>query len=159
MSMRNLSSALVLALAAGTAAAGPVVFEHNSIAKGAIADSYVFDVTTPGNYSGLLQTYSKQDNDVQLTSVLLQQGGLSYAFTKSLGFNDLGKSIEIWSLPLSYLQPGNWTLSVTGADTNSKAAGSYNVALSNAVPEPESLALVGAALLGLAWVRRQRKPS
>jgi PEP-CTERM motif len=179
----NFKSALVtlaLAMAGAMAQASPVLIGESVSNLGNAAASvtrftnvYEFVVEHDTDYLFNVITQSKQKNDVELYSVLLSNGSESYLFdstdddtsflsalwSTSASTTGSGKTVtyqlQTYELSKIFLTAGDWTLTVSGADTNNKAAGSY-VVTANAVPEPASLALVLAGIAAAGLVGRRR---
>lgn len=177
MKLKSLAISSALALAASLATtpvtAAPLSFSQAwaSSASGAFSYSNTFNVTGYQTFDIKVQTESKQ-KDILVDSIVLSKGAQSYTFDLS---NDgtsfaagswfsvpkieFGRTVTYWDqifdLSDILLTAGTWSLTVNGRDINDKAAGGY-VGTANAVPEPQTLALVLGGLLGAAALRRRR---
>lgn len=183
MKLKPALVSLALALAGTVAQASPVIIGQSTSNLGSAAasvtqftNSYQLTVEQDTDYLFSVITQSKQKDDVVLYSVLLSNGTDSYLFDSSDDGTSFlsalwststtttanGKQVvyqnQTYELSKIFLTAGEWTLTVSGADTNNKAAGSYLVT-ANAVPEPASLALVLAGIAAAGAVgRRRSKP-
>lgn len=147
---------LALATSALPALAGPVTVNSGDIAKGEFSHSYKFSFDTAQTFFGSLRTHSKQSHDVHIDWATLGNGIDSFSLSKMLEQESLdGREVvyETWILPSALLSAGEWTLSIGGRDTNKKAVGSYvgsfDAQPASTVPEPQTLALMAAALLAM----------
>ncbi len=132
--------------------AAGVDFSVLGLAKGAFTQYYSFNVLTKQTYHGELHTFSKVEDDVHISSIVLSNGVQSFAFTPAAA---LSTGTEFWKLAPVDLSAGEWHLTISGVDTVKKAAGNFQGFLH--VPEPGSLALAGLAAAALVGARRRRQ--
>lgn len=162
MKLKSAALSLALAVIAAPALAGPVSIESGDLKKGKFAHHFAFDLDHAQDFFGEFRTHSKQSNDVIVQSASLTNGVDTFALLMSVEHEWVdGRQVtyQLWTLPQTALAAGNWTLNVSGQDTNSKAVGSYSgrlQAAANAVPEPQSLALAGLALSAAFFAARRR---
>lgn len=135
-----------------TPTAAGVDFRVADIVKGAFTQYFSFSVLVPQTYHGELHTFSKVENDVRISSIVLSNGIQSFDFTPSAA---LSTGTEYWKLAPVDLSAGEWHLTISGVDTVKKAAGNFEGFLH--VPEPGSLALSGLAAIALFGARRRRQ--
>lgn len=174
--MKTLSAALVafsMALAASSAAAAPVSFADTR--DGILSDgsgpfyfndsSYVLPLTGQTFLSGTITTFSTEAAaSVDITSAYLQWGStilpLVASATQVIDLNNDETGTEVWSFSPQWLSAGDWTLHVVGVALGTKGNEGYTVQFdgeSVPLPEPTALALVAAALAGLALTRRRSR--
>jgi hypothetical protein len=127
----------------------------NTPPAGGFSDTFNFTLSTAATFTGIVTSVVNGGQDVDLSSVTLSgpSGLFSFAQINSDPF-------EIWTLPTTtLLTPGSYSLTVLGV--NSAAIGTYSgdIALSAAVPEPSSYALMlaGAGVIGFVAVRRRTR--
>lgn len=132
--------------------AAGVDFVVTDIVKGAFTRNFSFNVLARQTYHGELHTFSKVENDVHISSIVLSNGVQSFDFTAAPA---LSTGTEFWKLAAVDLAAGEWHLDISGVDTVKKAAGNFQGFLH--VPEPGSLALSGLAALALVGARRRRQ--
>lgn len=135
-----------------TPTASGVDFRVEDIAKGAFTQYFSFNVLVGQTYHGGLHTFSKVENDVHISSIVLSNGVQSFDFMPA---PSLSTGTEYWKLAAVDLSAGEWHLTVSGVDTVKKAAGNFEGFLH--VPEPGSLALSGLAAVALLGARRRRQ--
>ena len=132
--------------------AAGVDFSVVDLAKGAFTRNFSFNVLAQQTYHGELRTFSKVENDVHISSIVLSNGIQSFDFTPAAA---LSSGTEYWKLAAVDLSAGEWHLTISGVDTVKKAAGNFEGFLH--VPEPGSLALTGLAAVALLGARRRRQ--
>jgi PEP-CTERM motif len=127
----------------------PVIYSHT-------LEDFTPGLDTVNSYSLLFDLYDDQDRDFE--AALFSQPG---ALIDSVFFNLSGAESGGWTLA------GRWQLDNTGSLTVaiSSLLGDFYLGSStltvrgdkNSVPEPGTLALFGAALLGFGLMRRKRE--
>lgn len=172
MKIKAIIATLAAALTATLAQATPVSVSASGLNSLNFSSSNQFTVTADQLYSGVLTTLSIDTDVLSISSVTLSKGSESYVFDLT---DDAYKFLSVTSTPTtevikgksfaatstSYvlsdvlLSAGTWTLTVQGSDSLDKYTASYTAQL-NAVPEPQSLALVLAGL-GVAGLVRRRQ--
>lgn len=179
---KNLAVFAALALSAAAAAADPVLSfafasPQDSIGTGSYSQKFTFSLTQGANFFGEVDAKSSVFGNITVGSVLLSNGTQQYLFQSS-GNGTLFDSITDSILPITkngrtigtdyvrsygwdavYLSAGDWTVTVTGTDIDSKNGGSFALSLVDPpanVPEPQTLALAAAALGALVFASRRR---
>jgi hypothetical protein len=172
MKIKNALLTLALALFGQLALAGPVVFSKSGL-DGSFTDRYDFTVDSDAVYSGAVMTLSRLEGDLRIFSVVLSSGTQEYRFQTPGDFHSItnasstvmvkGRPVTEWHstyvLPPLFLTSNVWALTVSGFDDDTnKFNGSYTAQLDRLsggrLPEPQSLALIFAALGALALVGR-----
>lgn len=168
---------LTLVLAAGVAAAGTVSFaEARQDATGKYSQTYTLDLASASLFGGWFKTTADEFQDaLKLDKVTLSRAGQSFVFdllqdgtaftsVKPLKTTttdpDFGVDFTTWettyTLSPVLLSAGLWDVKLdliqSGEKVYTAVSGGGN--LSNAVPEPQSLALAALALMGVAFTRR-----
>lgn len=135
---------------------GSAVFGNTPVA-GSFTDTLTFTLATASTANGVVVAVVNGTQDVDFATtngiVLTGPGGTTVNFASRSA-----DPVEVWALPDAgvLLPAGAYTLTLTG--TNSASIGSYagNIAVT-AVPEPQTLALMVAGVLGVGWVTRRRR--
>lgn len=133
----------------------------NTPIAGGFADIFTFTLATGQYIAGGLTSALNGAQDIDFTRVVITGPGGIFSFD-----DVLGDPIEALTLPPTFLSMGAYTLTVMG--TNSAAGASYggDLVLSatftpppggGTVPEPETIALMLAALAPLAFASRRRR--
>lgn len=124
---------------------------------GVYRDDYTFRISQSATAGGLVLEIDSLLNtlDIDVTGVTLTGGGSSYAPDLSPLTYDFG-----------FLSAGSYTLSIFSTVTNDRGLFSSSVGYigllslgatrSTSVPEPGTLALLGAGLMGMAFAMRRR---
>jgi hypothetical protein len=127
----------------------------NTPPAGGFSDTFNFLVSVPATFSGIVTSVVNGGQNVDFSSITLSGPSGLFSFAKVN--ND---PFEIWTLSTTpVLNVGSYSLTLLG--TNSAAIGTYtgDVALSAAVPEPGSYALMlaGAGVVGFVAMRRRTR--
>lgn len=133
----------------------------NTPNAGGFTDSFTFFLAAGQYIAGGLTSALNGAQDIDFTQVLITGTGGTFAFDELLG-----DPVEAYGLSPVFIGAGNYTLTVSG--TNSAAGASYggDLVLSatftpppggGTVPEPETIALMLAALAPLAFASRRRR--
>lgn len=165
---------LALALSATVAAAGPVSFNEHPLPSSTVGSyKYKLELNTDSLFSGWLKAVSNKQDNLTISSVLLSKGGVEYLFDLSndgTSFLSItpdhtqvtnSKGVKVDRYGLTYaLSPIELTAGTWDVTVNFNPYGKYNGAVVgggtlNAVPEPQSLALVLAALGVMALTVRR----
>jgi hypothetical protein len=124
----------------------------NTPSAGGFSDSYEFLIGTPATLTGIITSVVNGGQNIDFTGITLTGPSGLFSFAKISS-----DPFEAWTISTPLLSVGNYTLTLLG--TNSAAIGTYSgdIALSAAVPEPSSYALMlaGVGVVGFVVMRRR----
>ncbi|MDN3922124.1 PEP-CTERM sorting domain-containing protein [Roseateles violae] len=174
MTLKKALVSLSLALTGSIVLASPVLYEQGGL-NGNFSKQYSFTVDSEREFNGVVNTRSKNFGEIEIYSVVLSQGSVEYRFDAAddafkflsvtdTSENEIIKGSEVQWYRKSYelspvkLSAGQWVMTVNGFDVDNKTNGFFSAALTDvsSVPEPQTLALLGAAGLGMFWVSRRK---
>jgi hypothetical protein len=176
MKIKNVIASLLCALTGSLTLASPLVFQKGGL-EGPFSQQFSFTVDGEQQYVGSVNTKSRDQDNLLISSIELSNGSVSYVFD---GTDDLDRFASVqssiaetgkddkkihWYLRSYELSPftlaaGQWQLTVNGYDgTGDKSGNIFSVSLdaANNVPEPQSLALMLAAGAALVVASRRRR--
>lgn len=169
MRLKQISAAAALVMVAGLSQATAIPVTPNPMVDGSVYNNNVYH-STPGLFEDTfnftidsqtapdLKTAWAAINVVNPSSVIPGKFVLNIEdFAVSL-WQDLAVDVQLSANALDAmpLADGNYYLKVTGKTTG-VMGGDYNVTLATTVPEPQSRALLGLGLMGLALSRRRKQ--